>query len=106
VGCFAAVVEAVFVVAGVAAEGEEVELVAVGVFAVGADCFDVGLVHGGVGGGFAGGGMGGGRGRHGGGINGWVRRKRLYWLMIRKQAGLPPPLALRGSRLVCVCMRH
>ena len=40
-----AVVEAVGVVAGVAAEGEEVELVAVGELAVRADGFEVGGVH-------------------------------------------------------------
>jgi hypothetical protein len=42
--CFGAVVEAKGGVAGVAAEGEEIELVAVGVLAVGADGFEVGGV--------------------------------------------------------------
>lgn len=48
VGGFGAVVEAVGCFAGFAAEGEEVELVAVGVLAVGADGFDF-FVHGGEG---------------------------------------------------------
>lgn len=48
VGGFGAVVEAVGTFAGFAAEREEVQLVAVGVLAVGADGFDV-LVHGGEG---------------------------------------------------------
>lgn len=47
-GGFGAVVEAVGAFAGFAAEREEVELVTVGVLAVGADGFDV-LVHGGEG---------------------------------------------------------
>ena len=45
VGGFGAVIEAVGSFAGFAAEGEEVELVAVGVLTVGADGFDV-YVHG------------------------------------------------------------
>lgn len=45
---FGAVVEAVGTFAGFAAEREEIELVAVGVLAVGADGFDV-FVHGGEG---------------------------------------------------------
>ena len=49
VGGFGAVVEAVGVVAGVAAEGEEVQLVAVGKVAVVADGIKVGIVHGCVG---------------------------------------------------------
>lgn len=67
VGGLGAVVEAVGSVAGLAAEGEEVELVAVGVLAVGADGFDF-FVHGGEGLGVGcGGGLGGG-GRHGSGL--------------------------------------
>ena len=47
VGGFCAVIEAECAVAGVAAEGEEVELAAVGVLAVGADGFEVfGVEHG------------------------------------------------------------
>ena len=45
VGRFGAVVEAEGVAAGVAAEGEEVELVAVGELAVNADGFEVVVVH-------------------------------------------------------------
>ena len=53
-GAFGAVVEAVGVFAGFAAEGEEVELVAVGVVAMGADGVEVfvGFVHDGEGLGF------------------------------------------------------
>jgi hypothetical protein len=45
VGRFGAVVEAEGVVAGVAAEGEEVELVAIGELAVSANGFEVVVVH-------------------------------------------------------------
>ena len=63
---FGAVVEAVGSFAGFAAKGEEVELVAVGVLAVGAYGFDF-FVHGGEG---LGVGRGGGLG--GGGGHGWI----------------------------------
>ena len=46
--CLSAVVEAVGAFAGFAAEGEEIELVAVGVLTVGTDRFDV-FIHGGEG---------------------------------------------------------
>ena len=58
VGCFGSVVEAEGVFTGLAPEGQEVKLVAVGILAVGADGFEV-FVHGGVGFG-VGGGRGGG----------------------------------------------
>ena len=64
VTCFRAVVETVSSFAGFAAKWEEVELIAIGVLAVGTYCFEV-LVHGceGLGFGWLG---GGGRGRHDG----------------------------------------
>lgn len=50
VGGFGAMVETVGAAAGLAAEGQKVELVAISVLAVGTDVFNV-LLHGGVGGG-------------------------------------------------------
>ena len=68
--CFGAVVEAVCAFAGFAAEGEEIELVAVGVLTVGTDRFEV-FVHGGEGLGLGRRG-GSGRGRHDGWLDGFV----------------------------------